>query len=110
MMAQDKNRLIWIDMEMSGLDPINDRILEVALVVTDSDLPAVAPPRPSRLRVGAAVILRREGGGAGGGKERAAGTMEVVLAARRAGLGRVLCWTANPLDTELALWKDLGAA
>ena len=41
-MAQDGNRLIWIDMEMSGLDPDLDRILEVALVVTDSDLNVVA--------------------------------------------------------------------
>jgi oligoribonuclease len=42
MMAQDKNRLIWIDMEMSGLEPLTDRILEVALVVTDGELNTVA--------------------------------------------------------------------
>ena len=41
-MPQDANRLIWIDMEMSGLSPENDRILEVALVITDSDLVIVA--------------------------------------------------------------------
>lgn len=41
-MAQDKNRLIWIDMEMSGLNPVADRILEVALVVTDGELNTVA--------------------------------------------------------------------
>ncbi|MFN3397278.1 MAG: oligoribonuclease [Sulfurimicrobium sp.] len=42
-MAQESNNhLIWLDMEMSGLDPENDRILEVALVVTDSDLNTVA--------------------------------------------------------------------
>ena len=41
-MAQDPNNLIWIDLEMSGLDPETDRILEVALVVTDSALNAVA--------------------------------------------------------------------
>ncbi len=41
-MAQDPNNLIWIDMEMSGLDPDNDRILEVAMVVTDSKLDTVA--------------------------------------------------------------------
>lgn len=41
-MAQDPNHLIWIDMEMSGLDPDADRILEVALVVTDSRLNTVA--------------------------------------------------------------------
>ena len=41
-MPQDANHLIWIDMEMSGLDPDTDRILEVALVVTDSALNTVA--------------------------------------------------------------------
>lgn len=41
-MAQDKNNLIWIDMEMSGLLPASDRIIEIALVVTDSQLNVVA--------------------------------------------------------------------
>ena len=30
--------LIWVDLEMTGLDPETDRIIEVALVVTDPDL------------------------------------------------------------------------
>lgn len=41
-MAQDNQRLIWIDMEMTGLSPDNDRIIEVALVVTDNELNTVA--------------------------------------------------------------------
>lgn len=41
-MAQDNNNLIWIDMEMSGLSSDSDRIIEVALVVTDSQLNVVA--------------------------------------------------------------------
>ncbi|WP_090882435.1 oligoribonuclease [Nitrosovibrio sp. Nv6] len=41
-MAQDSNNLIWIDMEMSGLSPETDHILEVALVVTDSQLNVLA--------------------------------------------------------------------
>ena len=41
-MPQDANRLIWIDMEMTGLTPETDRIIEVALVVTDSALKIVA--------------------------------------------------------------------
>lgn len=41
-MAQDSTHLIWIDLEMSGLKPDSDRILEVALVVTDQRLQTVA--------------------------------------------------------------------
>ena len=41
-MPQEANNLIWIDMEMSGLNPDTDRILEVALVVTDPQLRTVA--------------------------------------------------------------------
>jgi oligoribonuclease len=41
-MAQDPGNLIWIDMEMSGLNPDTDRILEVALIVTDSQLNTLA--------------------------------------------------------------------
>ena len=41
-MPQAPNRLIWIDLEMTGLKPESDRILEVALVVTDHDLATVA--------------------------------------------------------------------
>ena len=34
--------LVWIDMEMTGLDPDNDRIIEVAAVVTDPNLNVLA--------------------------------------------------------------------
>ncbi len=34
--------LVWVDMEMTGLDPDTDRIIEVAVVVTDSDLNVLA--------------------------------------------------------------------
>ena len=36
------NNLIWIDMEMTGLQPDADRIIEVALVVTDGQLNVLA--------------------------------------------------------------------
>lgn len=36
------NHLVWVDMEMSGLNPDSDRVLEVALVVTDAALEVVA--------------------------------------------------------------------
>lgn len=41
-MAQDKDNLIWLDMEMSGLQPDSDVILEVAVVITDMHLNVVA--------------------------------------------------------------------
>ena len=41
-MPQDANRLIWIDLEMTGLKPDTDRIIEMALVVTDHQLETVA--------------------------------------------------------------------
>ncbi|WP_293762774.1 oligoribonuclease [uncultured Aquitalea sp.] len=37
-MAQDQNNLIWLDMEMTGLDPEKERIIEVAMIATDSQL------------------------------------------------------------------------
>ncbi len=41
-MPKDQNNLVWLDMEMTGLNPDTDRILEVALVITDSQLNTVA--------------------------------------------------------------------
>ena len=37
-MPAELNRLAWLDMEMSGLVPESDRVLEIALLITDSDL------------------------------------------------------------------------
>ncbi len=41
-MEKDNNRLIWLDLEMTGLDPFNDVIIEIATIVTDADLQTVA--------------------------------------------------------------------
>ncbi|MEO8936872.1 MAG: oligoribonuclease [Burkholderiaceae bacterium] len=38
----DTTPLIWVDMEMTGLDPDNDRVIEVAVVVTDAQLNLIA--------------------------------------------------------------------
>ena len=40
--AANANNLIWLDMEMTGLSPEQDRIIEVAIVVTDSQLNILA--------------------------------------------------------------------
>ena len=41
-MAQDTSHLIWIDLEMTGLDPDTDLIIEIATVITDKDLNILA--------------------------------------------------------------------
>lgn len=41
-MALNENHLVWLDMEMTGLDPAKERIIEVAVVVTDAQLEVVA--------------------------------------------------------------------
>jgi len=41
-MAQDPNNLIWIDLEMTGLDTQNDLIIEIATIVTDAKLNTLA--------------------------------------------------------------------
>ncbi len=40
--STNQNNLIWLDMEMSGLLPDSDRILELAAVVTDAELNVLA--------------------------------------------------------------------
>jgi len=37
-----KNGFVWIDLEMTGLNPDTDRIIEIATIVTDSDLNVIA--------------------------------------------------------------------
>ena len=40
--TRPKGPLVWLDMEMTGLDPDKDRVIEVAIVVTDSQLNTLA--------------------------------------------------------------------
>ena len=41
-MAADANNLIWVDLEMTGLEPDVDRIIEIATLVTDQELNIIA--------------------------------------------------------------------
>ena len=41
-MTDKRNNLIWIDLEMTGLSPESDRIIEIATIVTDAQLNPIA--------------------------------------------------------------------
>jgi oligoribonuclease len=41
-MTQDSSNLIWIDLEMTGLDPDTDLIIEIATIITDKNLNILA--------------------------------------------------------------------
>ena len=41
-MPQDERHFIWMDLEMTGLDPFRDQILEIATIVTDTELNILA--------------------------------------------------------------------
>lgn len=41
-MSGVSDRLVWLDMEMTGLQPQQDRIIELAMVVTDNQLNTIA--------------------------------------------------------------------
>ena len=41
-MGNFSKNLVWLDLEMTGLDPDSDRVLEIATIVTDSQLNIIA--------------------------------------------------------------------
>jgi len=64
-MALDKKRtnakverILWVDLEMTGLDPIEDRILEVAAIVTDWDFKEIATYEAA-IKVGPRLVEKR---------------------------------------------------
>ncbi len=52
----DESLLVWVDMEMTGLNPAVDRVIEVAIVVTDESLNVVAQSEAIAIRQPAAVL------------------------------------------------------
>ena len=55
--ARTKN-ILWVDLEMTGLDPIEDRILEVGAIVTDWEFKEIATYE-SAIKVGPRLVERR---------------------------------------------------
>jgi oligoribonuclease len=56
MSNEKQTRLIWIDLEMSGLDTDNDTILEIATIITDGELNTLAVGPVCAIRQDEAVL------------------------------------------------------
>ena len=70
-MTVDNNNLIWIDLEMTGLDTVNDLIIEIATIVTDKDLnilakgPMIAIHQTDEIMAGMDAWNTKQHGGSG---------------------------------------------
>jgi oligoribonuclease len=53
-----KAKLLWVDLEMTGLDPVADRILEVAAIATDWDFKEIATYEAAK-QVGPQLVAKR---------------------------------------------------
>ena len=116
-----EGRLIWIDLEMTGLDTVNDSILEIATVVTDAELnilaegPELAIAHPlstlqsmddwNRRQHGKSGLWQRvleEGGYKKKGKtpEQSAGLLEGALALVEAGVFAIVLESVVPATAE----------
>lgn len=59
-MAKSKKYLVWIDCEMTGLDPATDRLLEIASLITNYDLEIVARGPVLPIRQSAAILEKMD--------------------------------------------------
>ena len=78
-----KASLFWIDMEMTGLDPVHDRILEIAVVATDWKLNTIATYEAA-IKVDEKVIKERM---CGDFWEKNAETKDALIATSAVGQG-----------------------
>ena len=54
------SRLVWIDLEMTGLDPDENTIIEIATIVTESDLTLVAEGPSFAIAVGSDELAKMD--------------------------------------------------
>ncbi len=59
-MSQSADNLLWIDLEMTGLDPLRDAILEIATIVTDGQLHVLAEGPVLAIRQTPEVLSRMD--------------------------------------------------
>lgn len=60
-MKPKSSNLIWLDLEMTGLDPARDHILEIATIVTDSELTILAEGPVFAIRQSEEVLALMDG-------------------------------------------------
>lgn len=58
MSNKTSKKILWVDLEMTGLDPIEDRILEVAAIVTDWDFNELETYEAA-IKVGTSLVEKR---------------------------------------------------
>ncbi len=59
-MPVSQDNLIWIDLEMTGLDTVNDQIIEIATIVTNSNLDILAEGPEIAIHQPEAVLLQMD--------------------------------------------------
>jgi len=97
-MADTNNeRLIWVDLEMTGLNPMQDSILEIATIVTDGQLNEIAEGPVYAIRHAEAELLamddwNREHHSASGLWKRVLGSTTGMAAAEQGTLEFLADW------------------